>query len=266
MNRFGSHVPILPTLVETFDQAAAVGMPSFQVFLGSPQSYSRRLVSAADIAACASKDATMFVHAPYCFSLCNPEVIEKCHRGLVTELNTAFKMGCKCGGVIVHPGSSKDLQQGLDKVAETINNLYLNTSNLGTLLLENSAGQGNTLPNDLPHLQSILNRLDPGVRPRVGVCIDTCHTFASGVTDWSDPAVFRRKVDEACGMDCVKLIHLNDSETPLRSRKDRHAVLGKGHIWSSQQKLRAFVDTFWDIPMVTETGDYLSDVSFFEAN
>ncbi len=264
MNPFGTHMSIQPTLATTFDAALANRMPCFQIFLGSPQTYSRRLVASDDIACCCGKGTTIFMHAPYCFSLCNEEVIAKCRRGLVTELSTAHRLGANCGGVVIHPGSSKDTQQGLEKVAETINELYTTTPALGTLLLENSAGQGSTLPTDLMQLQCVFDHLDHDVRSHVGVCIDTCHTFASGVTDWTAPEAFRRQLDETVGLETVRLIHLNDSETPLRSRKDRHATLGAGHIWKvGGGKLQRFVETFKDIPMVTETGDYVNDLKFY---
>ena len=236
-----------------------MNIPYFQIFLGNPKSYTRRHVFDSDIQRCMTSSSSMYIHSPYLFSLANQDVFEKCKGSLVYELEVCNKLSCRCGGVVVHPGSHKDCQQGLDKIVDNINLLYRNHPDLGTLLLENSCAQGNTLPNTLEQLQYIIERVDNNAN--IGVCIDTCHAFASGMTAFEDSSEFRRKVDETIGLDKLKLIHLNDSMTPFRSRKDRHQTLGAGHIWT-HQKLSNFLSTFFDIPMVSETGSYLEDLSF----
>jgi deoxyribonuclease-4 len=256
---FGTHVTIGKTLSQTFDEMREMRIKNFQVFLGNPQSYTPRQVSDADIEVCKTKKSRMFIHASYCLSLCNPPVIEKSYSTLTYQLGIAGKMGCSCGGVVVHPGSCKDTQKGLYTVIDTISHLYRENSGLGTLLLENSCGQGTTLPHTLEQLQFILEHLD---NCNVGVCIDTCHSFAAGMTDFSDSSSFYRKVEETIGIENVKLIHLNDSIHPFLSRKDRHQTLGKGCIWTSSEKLVDFVNTFQKVPMVTETGTFIEDIEF----
>ncbi len=265
MQRFGTHVSILPTIQATFDQCIDQRMPCFQIFLGSPHSYFRRVVTDSDVQACADLPATLFVHSPYSFSLINPEVYDKCKSALLHELRFAHRMGCRCGGIVVHPGSSKDTGKGLDTCAQSIMDLY-QQQDLGTLLLENSAGQGTTLPTHLEQLASVLRRLPSDVGSRVGVCLDTCHIFAAGVTDLEDASHLRRRIDETIGMDRLRLIHLNDSEQPHASRKDRHAVLGQGKIWTTKDKLARFLDIFDGVPMVTETGDWAADLAFASAS
>ncbi len=259
---FGTHVPILNTLFDTYSAADEMNMPSFQIFLGNPKTYRRRQIDDTDIKKVIEKTTTtMFIHSPYIFSLCNQDVHEKCKESLIYELEVCGKLGCRrCGGVVVHPGSSKDTQQGLDRIVENINIMYSSHENLGTLLLENSCAQGTTLPHTLEHIDYIMKHIMPDAN--VGVCIDTCHSFASGMTDFEDPYAFRRKIEESFGNDKLKLIHLNDSMTPFNSKKDRHHTLGAGHIWTSKQKLRNFLGAFWDATMVTETGSYLEDLSY----
>ncbi len=261
MQRFGTHVSILPTIQDTFNQCLDQRMPCFQIFLGSPHSYFRRVVPDADVAACADLDATLFVHSPYSFSLINPEVYSKCRSALTHELRFAHRMGCRCGGVVVHPGSSKDTAQGLAHCVDSIRDLYLQ-EDLGTLLLENSAGQGTTLPTLLEQCASVLNTLPADVASRVGVCLDTCHIFAAGTDDLSDPMTLRRKVDETIGLERLRLIHLNDSVHGLGARKDRHAALGAGKIWTTKEKLSNFLSAFDGVPMVTETGSWEEDLAF----
>ena len=256
---FGTHVPILNTLIDTYKAVDDMNMPSFQIFLGNPKSYTRRTVFDSDIQKCTSSKSTMYIHSPYIFSLANQDVHDKCKNSLVYELETCHKLGCRCGGVVVHPGSHKDTQKGLDKIVENINIMYRDHPNLGTLLLENSCGQGTTLPNTLEHIGYITNHI--GNHSNVGICIDTCHAFASGLTSFEDSPNFRRKIDEIIGIDKIKLIHLNDSMTPFASHKDRHHTLGAGHIWN-KDKIKSFMDVFWDIPKVSETGTYFEDLSF----
>lgn len=257
---FGTHVTISKTLSQTFDEMREMRLKNFQVFWGNPQSYSPRRIDDADIASAKLKKSRMFVHASYCLSLCNPEVIEKSYDTLVYQLTIAGKLGCCCGGLVVHPGSCKDTQKGLYTIVDTISHLYSENANLGTLLLENSCSQGTTLPHTLEQLEFILNHLDHTCS--VGVCLDTCHSFAAGMTDFEDSSSFKRKVDESIGLDKLKLIHLNDSVHPFKSRKDRHQTLGKGHIWTSSEKLVNFVNTFQKTPMVTETGTFFEDLEF----
>ncbi len=258
---FGTHVTISKTLSKTFDEMKVMRMKNFQVFWGNPQSYTPRSINDDDIEECKGKWGRMFVHAPYCLSLCNPDIIERSYEILLYQLTKAGRLGCNCGGVVVHPGSCKDTQKGLCTIVDTITHLYLENQNLGTLLLENSCGQGTTLPHNLEQISFILNHLDTNLC-KVGVCIDTCHSFAAGMTDFEDSPVFFRKIEEAFGVDNIKLIHLNDSIHPFRSKKDRHQTLGKGHIWSTSQKLVDFVNTFHKVPIVTETGSFFEDIKF----
>lgn len=261
MLTFGTHVPIMNTLFDTYSCADDTNMPFFQIFLGNPKTYTRRQVSDSDIQKCIDNTtSTMFIHSPYIFSLCNQEVHEKCKGSLMYELEVCGKLGCRCGGVVVHPGSCKDTQSGLDRIVDNINQMYMSNENLGTLLLENSCAQGTTLPHTLEHIDYIIKRVSP--ESRVGVCLDTCHAFASGMDTFDDASSLRRRIDETFGVDNLNLIHLNDSMTEFRSKKDRHHTLGAGHIWTSKQKLKNFLDVFWDIPKVTETGSYLEDLSY----
>ena len=261
MLSFGTHVPILNSLFDTYSQADESNIPAFQIFLGNPKSYTRRFVNDSDIEKCLENTAsTMFVHSPYLFSLANQDVFDKCKSSLEYELRVCGRLGCKCGGVVVHPGSCKDTQMGLDRIVDNINQMYIGDETLGTILLENSCAQGTTLPHTLEQIEYIMRHVYP--ETKVGVCIDTCHAFASGLETFDDSIAFRRKIEETFGMDNLKLIHLNDSMTPFRSKKDRHHTLGAGHIWTSQNKLKSFLATFWDVPKVTETGSYLEDLSY----
>ncbi|MEO6866989.1 MAG: deoxyribonuclease IV, partial [Gaiellales bacterium] len=98
------------------------------------------------------------------------------------------------------------------------------------LLLENSAGQGGTIGRDVDELALLVDAADQ--HPRLGVCLDSCHWFVSGV-DVTDPAVLDAKLtelDDAIGIERLRAIHLNDSKAPLGSNLDRHDNIGEGLI------------------------------------
>jgi hypothetical protein len=145
------------------------------------------------------------------------------------ELKITGQLG---GGVVIHPGSCPNRKQGLLNVAETINNIYFPPSS--TLLLENSAGQGNTLYTTLDELAIILANISPRNKDHVKICIDTCHLYAYGQYDislTSEITRFWSDFDRIIGREKLGLIHFNDSRCDLGSRKDSHACIGTGYIW-----------------------------------
>jgi deoxyribonuclease-4 len=120
------------------------------------------------------------------------------------------------------------------------------------LLMENSAGTGGTIGRSIDELSTIFERLDR--HPRLGVCLDSCHLYASGV-DVTDPARLDAafdELDEAIGLDRLRALHVNDSATPLGSNRDRHANIGEGILG---EKLGVFLGNkrLQGLPAVIET-------------
>ncbi len=120
------------------------------------------------------------------------------------------------------------------------------------LLLENCAGTGGTIGRSLEELATLVDRL--GRHPRLGVCLDSCHLWASGydVTDPEALDALLDEFDEAIGLDRLRALHVNDSQTPLGSNRDRHANIGEGLIG---KKLSVFLGNprLQDLPAVVET-------------
>jgi deoxyribonuclease-4 len=94
--------------------------------------------------------------------------------------------------------------------------------------MENSAGPGATVGRSLEELQTLMDRLDK--HPRLGICLDSCHLYASGydVTDPEQVDAVITQIDNAMGIDRVRALHVNDSAMPLGSNRDRHANIGEG--------------------------------------
>ncbi|KAG0650692.1 Apurinic-apyrimidinic endonuclease 1 [Hyphodiscus hymeniophilus] len=153
-----------------------------------------------------------------------------------------------------HPGSTgkHPRPESIGRIATQLNKAHKATSNVITVL-ENMAGSGNVIGSTWEDLRDIIALIDD--KSRVGVCIDTCHTFAAGY-DLRSPEAFKKTMDSfanVVGMQYLKALHLNDSKAPLSSNRDLHANIGTGFLG-----LRAFhnvvnFSSLQGLPMVLET-------------
>ena len=168
-------------------------------------------------------------HASYLINLASPkpDLRQKSIDAMIIELQRADSLGVPF--VVFHPGSytTSSEAEGIAAIIESLDTIHEATDDLTTIpLLENTAGQGSNLGWKFEHLADIIS----GVRSpdRVGVCIDTCHTFAAGhpLTTEAEYAATIGAMDETFGLKKIKAIHLNDSKKPFGSRKDRHEAIG----------------------------------------
>lgn len=173
---------------------------------------------------------------------------------LVIELERAHALGIP--NVVFHPGSftTSTEEEGLDAIVTSMNDILETTAGLDSIpLLENTAGQGSNLGWRFEHLGYIIDNIK---RPdRVGVCIDTCHTFAAG-HPLGTPDEFNATFDameNAFGLDRIKAIHLNDSKKEFGSRKDRHEHIGEGEMGLEPFRLIMNDSRLVEIPMYLET-------------
>lgn len=177
-------------------------------------------------------------HASYLINLGAPDetVLIKSRQCIKEEIQDCLSLGISF--VNVHPGAAlkSSREECLDRIIESILDtgfLFPDTSSL-TLLLETTAGQGSLVGACFEELAYILSRTEKKVP--IGVCVDTCHIFASGYDirneeGWEE---ILKNFDKIIGLKYLKALHLNDSVYSLGARKDRHANLGEGHIgWSS---------------------------------
>lgn len=153
-----------------------------------------------------------------------------------------------------HPGSSgkNPRPEAISRIATQLNKAHKATKTVITVL-ENMAGSGNVIGSTWEDLRDIIALVED--KSRVGVCIDTCHTFAAGY-DLRSPEAFKKTMDSfstVVGMPYLKALHLNDSKAPMSSNRDLHANIGTGFLG-----LRAFHNIvnfppFQDLPMILET-------------
>jgi deoxyribonuclease-4 len=202
---------------------------------------------------------------------CGKKFKQYCKKKIVTELKHVKKF--PISGVVIHPGTcnadkvKRDLKETLEIIIDSITEIYKDgNEDLGMLLLENCAGEGSKVPKTLSEIRYILEELEKRkdkngvpIAEHVGVCIDTCHIFAAGEYDFSkskEIVRFKKDFKEEIGLKYLKLIHLNDSQTPFGSKRDRHEILGKGYIWKDPRLLTILFKLFKKTPFICETKSY----------
>lgn len=158
--------------------------------------------------------------------------------------------------VVLHPGShrGKGEESGICRVADSIDKLCNETPGIKTeLLLETSAGQGSSIGHTFNHLAIILDKIKN--KDRVGICLDTCHIFASGYDIRTDKSYSKtiNEFNEHIGLKHLKLIHLNDSKKDLGSKVDRHEHIGQGKIGLNAFRCIMNDPRLFDIPKIIET-------------
>jgi deoxyribonuclease IV len=174
----------------------------------------------------------VLIHALYLLNLASPddELYEKSARTLEKTVQTACAIDADA--VVFHVGShlGAGLDAGLERVVAAVSGVLEFCSDTTWLLVENTAGAGGTIGRSVEELALLFDRLDR--HPRLGLCLDSCHLFASGydVTDETALDALLDEVDGAIGLDRVRALHVNDSQAPLDSNRDRHANILEGLI------------------------------------
>lgn len=193
-------------------------------------------------------------HGSYFINLANPdqEKEEKAYGGFLDDLQRCEQLGI--GLYNFHPGSSLDgnYSEAIKKLAKNINKAIKETSTV-KILIENMAGHGNLIGSNLKDLKEVIELIED--KSRVGVCIDTCHTFAAGY-DIRDEESFNKffdDFDEIVGKEYLSAIHLNDSKAPLGANRDLHQRLGFGFLGLEVFRLIANSKRLENIPIVLET-------------
>jgi deoxyribonuclease-4 len=234
---------------------------AFQIFAKNPNRWQSRALSLVDIRNFrdrlqASGIGPVVSHASYLINLAaSGSTLRK--QSLDTmgdELDRAEALGLL--GVVLHPGAhTHDSERGgLLLVADGLNDLLRRRPDGKTMVLvEHTAGQGTSLGATFEHLATILAAT--GNHERVGVCLDTCHLFASGYDIRSADGYQKTfaEFDRLVGFERLKVFHLNDSKRPLASRVDRHAHIGQGHIGLAAFRRVVNDPRFRGMPMLLET-------------
>ena len=240
--RIGIHTSIAASLEDAALKASELGANTFQIFSSSPRMWRASSPGAEKIRLLRSARERLdlyplAIHANYLVNLasCDPAIRARSIASFRGELERAAVIGAEY--LVLHPGSYKgqSLEEGIAAFV-----LGLRDASAGvavptagvTVLLENTVGSGAQIGGRFEELRAIRDNLAQLTDLSVGYCLDTCHLLAAGY-DVSSEAGLRDTVRHAArvlGIANVKLIHANDSKTPLASHADRHANIGEGHI------------------------------------
>ncbi len=264
MKYIGAHVSASGGIENAPHNAKAIGATAFALFTKNQRQWSATALTSTQIAAfkaaceeCGYANGQILPHDSYLINLGHPEQegLEKSRAAFIEEMQRCEALGID--RLNFHPGSHLrkiPIEESLDRVAESIN-IALAKTNGVIAVIENTAGQGSNLGFSFYHLKHIIDRVED--KSRVGVCLDTCHTFAAGY-DLSSAAACDAtfaEFDEIVGFKYLKGMHLNDAMKSLGSHVDRHASLGKGEIGIAAFEYIIADARFDGIPLVLETPD-----------
>ncbi len=262
MKYIGAHVSASGGVENAPVNAAAIGANAFALFTKNQRQWVAAPLTAKSIKDFKSRcEANAILpeyilpHDSYLINLGHPEEegLEKSRAAFLDEMERCEQLGLSL--LNFHPGSHLSKiseEECLTRIAESIN-ITLDKTKGVTAVIENTAGQGSNLGYKFEHLAYIINKVED--KSRVGVCLDTCHTFTAGYDFLTQYEQVFADFDSIVGFNFLRGIHLNDSKKPLGSRVDRHDSIGKGLLNLDFFKRFMNDSRFDNIPIIMETPD-----------
>ena len=231
---FGAHCA--GGIKKALDKCAGMGAKVVQLFVQSPRTWRFPNHDPADLESFRAKreeaGVPAFVHALYLVNLAAPD--KDVYGKSVETMRSTVEAACAIDsdGVVFHVGShlGAGFDAGLERVVPAIEQVLERCNERTWLLMENSAGAGGTIGRSLDELVVIFEAL--GRHEHLGICLDSCHLFVSGVdvTDRPTLDALLDDLDARMGLDRLRLLHANDAKAPLGSNRDRHDNIGDGLI------------------------------------
>jgi deoxyribonuclease-4 len=220
---------------KALDRAAELEIDSVQLFVQSPRAWRFPEHDPADLAAFRERRAELgiggvLVHALYLVNLASPKAdfYEKSVTTLCSTLDAACAIEAEA--VVFHVGShlGAGFEEAVERVAPALAQALEHCNDTTWLCMEDTAGAGGTIGRSLEELAALYDALD--AHPRLGICLDTCHLYASGydITDHGELDKLLKELDAEIGLDRLRCLHINDSKAPLGSNRDRHDNIGDG--------------------------------------
>ncbi|HZO97318.1 MAG TPA: deoxyribonuclease IV [Gaiellaceae bacterium] len=234
---FGAHVSSSGGIDTAIDRIEAIGGDCVQVFTQSPRMWRATAHRPEAIERFRARRAEAGIggvacHALYLCNLAAPddEIYEKSVATMCATVDAACAI--EADAVVFHIGShlGAGFEAGRARVVAALERILDRCEGDTWLAMENSAGAGGTIGRSVGELAELVDAL--GRHPRLGLCLDSCHLFVSGL-DVTDPAVVDelvREVEATVGLDRLRALHVNDSAAPLGSNRDRHANLLQGEL------------------------------------
>jgi deoxyribonuclease-4 len=254
----GAHERIGGGVSTAFGRAEADGADCLQIFTRNARGWAAKALADDEVArfraeARRTGKATA-AHSSYLINIACPDraLRKKSWDALADELRRCEALGIPF--LVFHPGSHPDAEQGLELVAQGMARALEQAPGRTWLLIENTAGQGTSLGWRFEQVAAMRAEIPARLRRRVGVCVDTCHTFAAGY-DIATEAGYARtmeELDRVVGLQHVKAFHLNDSKKGLGCRVDRHEHVGQGTLGLLPFRLLVNDARFQDVPGFVE--------------
>jgi deoxyribonuclease-4 len=255
----GAHVSPAGGPAKAVERGVEKGCRAIQIFNQNPRAWKPTVYRDEQVAAFreamdASDVDALLIHAVYLLNCASddPEIRSKSLTSLIASLRAGAALGAHA--VVLHPGSAKtgDVAAAIARAGATIKEA-LAESEACPLHLENTAGAGGTLGRSFEELAALIEAA--GGDDRLGVCLDSCHLYASGF-DIRTPEGLSAVLDGCVaqvGLERIGSLHLNDSQTPLGANRDRHANIGEGELGDDGCAAFLSEPRFEGLPVVLET-------------
>jgi deoxyribonuclease-4 len=255
----GAHVSIAGGTHEAPARAKAIGATAMQIFTKMAQRWAER--------SCADEECIGFRHAlaetnvratvahdSYLINLASPDATlrRRSIESFVGELARCEALGLQY--LVSHPGNFiDDRESGIQRNADAITEALERVPGRTILCMELTSGSGTAIGSSFEELASLIARVSPAVRARMGVCVDTCHAYSAGYDLVNDYDGVWRHFAGVVGMERLRVLHLNDSKTPLASRRDRHELIGEGSLGPGPFRRIMTDERLVDVPKLIET-------------
>ncbi len=230
----GCHLSATKGYLAMGRHAVALGANTFAFFTRNPRGGAAKPISQSDVDAFneLSREkgfGKLVAHAPYTMNLCShdPSIRQFGKNMLADDM---MRMEYTPGNYYnFHPGShtGQGVETGIEQISAALNEV-LKPEQTTTVLLEGMAGKGSEIGSKFEELKAIIDRVE--LKEKLGVCLDTCHLWEAGFDVVNDLDGVLEEFDRIVGLDRLKAMHLNDSKNPMTAHKDRHELIGSGHI------------------------------------
>lgn len=263
----GAHVSVAGGTHLAPGRADAIGATVLQIFTKMAQRWAER--------ACADEECQAFRHAlgrsgvrvtmahdSYLINLASPSeaLRRQSIESFVAELQRCEALGLDI--LVSHPGNHLgDLQSGIARNADAIVEALERVPGRCVLAMESTAGSGTSIGGRFEELAALIERVPEPQRSRVGVCVDTCHVYAAGYDIVKDFDGVWKHFDDVLGRGRLRAMHLNDSQAPLGSRVDRHALIAEGALGPTPFRRIMQDGRFAPVPKAIETPKLIETVT-----
>jgi deoxyribonuclease-4 len=247
-------------LVKTAAEAQKLGLEALQIFVRNPRGAAARELGAEEVNLFRSEITAanidpVVVHIPY---ISNPASVKSDLYALAGRIISEDLVRCDLIGarfLVLHPGSStgSTSQESLIRLAKLLEKVLNDYQGEAQILLETMSGQGSEIGRSFDELKMVFDNCSQA--HRLGICFDTCHTFAAGyeLKTVSGLDMTAEEITRLLGKEAIKVVHVNDSLSSLGSHRDRHAPIGKGELGVETIRQILRHPLFNNTPFILET-------------